>query len=229
MPNRPSILVVDDEPVVRELLRTILASSYSVTVADDGAKALKLAQQNRPDLIVLDIHMPDMSGIQVCQDLRQNNGLDDVPIIMLTADGNVESRIEAFDMGADDFVSKPVHPQEFMARVSSKLRRASQSKKNKSFTFGNLVWDAKARVATIDGEAIELSVIETNLLLFFLRQPKVVLPRAEILSEVWKDTTVSQRTIDHHIMSLRKAIKNFDHTIATMYGVGYILKPKRGG
>lgn len=197
-------------------------------VANDGQNALRMAAQTIPDLIVLDVHMPGMSGIKVCESLRGDTEMAGIPIIMLTGDSDIEKRIEAFDMGADDYVAKPIDPKELMARVGSKLRRASQKEnRNGNITCGNLMWDVKSHRASVNGKKIELSVIETNLLLFFIRQPQVVLPRSEILSSVWKNTSVSQRTIDHHIMSLRKKLSDFDHTIVTMYGVGYVLQTRQ--
>lgn len=218
------ILVVDDDTVSRKITEATLGRDYMVFSASDGQQALEIIRQHPIDLILMDLYMPVMDGLTACGLLREQ--LSEVAVIMLSAETDSEHRTEAFLKGVDDFISKPVTPAELMARVQAKLRRRTPIASELQLTCGNLVLEISTHSVRIDGTTLELSKLQFDLIKMFLPHCNVVFSRSQILQEIWKDTSVSQRTIDHHIVGLRKALKNFDHQIESIYGVGYVLKCK---
>ena len=225
METRQSILIVDDEQDNRDLLAQILGEKYRLLMAEDGEEGLRIARTQLPDLILLDITMPKLDGIAVCESLRSHEGTREIPVIMLTAVSDIECRIKSFTLGADDFVPKPFRPKELLARVESKMRRVSERKgKSEVLECGNLVVDLRKLEASINGKSLHLSVLEFNLLKCLVQNKDRVMSRERILEAVWRDAAVSDRTVDTHIVSLRKKIEGFDHTLATIYGAGYVLK-----
>lgn len=225
MEEKHKVLIIDDEHDNRELIEQILSDRYKVLSAADGEEGLRVARSDLPDLILLDITMPKLDGISVCETLRSNEATRDIPIIMLTAASDVDNRIKSFMTGADDFLSKPFRPKELMARVLSKIRRIEERKgKSELIECGNLVLDLKKIDALLNGVSLKLSVLEFNLLKCFVMNKDRVMSRERILEAVWRDSVVSDRTVDTHIVSLRKKLEGFDHTLATIYGAGYVLK-----
>lgn len=225
MEPKRKVLIVDDEADNRDLVDQILSEKFEVVTAADGEEGLRMARAELPDLILLDITMPKLDGISVCETLRTNEATKHIPIIMLTASSDVDHRIQSFMTGADDFVPKPFRPKELVARVQSKIRRIEErSGKDEMLTVGNLTLNMKKLEATVSGKALQLSVLEFNLLKCFVQNKDRVMSRERILESVWRDSVVSDRTVDTHIVSLRKKLEGFDHVIATVYGAGYILK-----
>lgn len=225
MEARRKILIIDDEPDNRELIEQILADKFNVAMAGDGEEGIRVARSELPDLILLDITMPKLDGIAVCESLRANEATRHIPIIMLTAASDADHRVKSFMTGADDFLSKPFRPQELVARVLSKIRRIEERLgKDEMLQCGNLVLNLKKIEVTIDGTNVPLSVLEFNLLKCFVQNKDRVMSRDRILEAVWRDSVVSDRTVDTHIVSLRKKLNGFDHTISTIYGAGYVLK-----
>ncbi|MBI3543546.1 MAG: response regulator transcription factor [Deltaproteobacteria bacterium] len=225
MPDKRKILIIDDELDNRELLEQILTDKFKVLSAEDGEAGLRVARAELPDLILLDITMPKLDGFAVCETLRTNEATRDIPIIMLTAASDVDHRIRSFMTGADDFVPKPFRPKELLARVLSKMRRVEERKgKEEVLECGNLVLDLRKIDAQLNGKSLGLSVLEFNLLKCFVQNKDRVMSRERILESVWRDSVVSDRTVDTHIVSLRKKLADFDHTLATVYGAGYVLK-----
>lgn len=225
MDTRHTVLIVDDEADNRELIEHILSSKFNVIMAADGEEGVRIARASQPDLILLDITMPKMDGIAVCETLRNNEATRHIPIIMLTAATDLDAKVKSFMTGADDFLSKPFKPQELMARVVSKVRRIEERQgKDESLACGNLVLNMRKLEASINGNPLTLSVLEFNLLKCFVQNKDRVMSRDRILEAVWRDSIVSDRTVDTHIVSLRKKLTGFDHEISTVYGAGYVLK-----
>lgn len=221
-----NILIIDDDADNRELLQEFLRPQFQVLQATDGEEGLRLARSRLPDLILLDIRMPKVDGIQTCDQLRQNEATRHIPVIMLTGADDSESRVQAFSRGADDFVSRPFRSDELIARIQSKLRRIEEREgTSKTLVCGNLTLDLPKIEARIADRHAPLSVLEFDLLKYFVQNKEQVMSRERILEAVWRDSVVSDRTVDTHIALLRKKLKGFDHAIGTVYGAGYILKP----
>ena len=219
------ILVVDDDRKIVELVRLYLEKDgYRVLVAYDGLKALELARQKRPDLIVLDLLLPEIDGLDVCRILQTESK---VPIIMLTAKTTEEDRLVGLELGADDYVTKPFSPRELVLRVQAVLRRLAGPSPEEAVRIGDLVVDLAAREVRRGGEPVDLTPTEFDLLAFLVRRPNRVFTRLELLKEVQGYTTPAlMRNIDNHIMNLRRKIEPDPaepRIIRTVYGVGYKL------
>ncbi len=219
-----TILVVDDEKNIVQLARLYLNNEgFRVEAAYDGGQALEKARTLRPDLIVLDIMMPELDGLSVCKELRKTSN---VPIIILTARGDDVDRIVGLELGADDYVTKPFNPRELVARVKAVLRRASQEAPSQPvFEADGLRLDTARREVTVEGEPVTLRAKEFDLLAAFLRHPGIVLDRERLLQLVWgTDYFGDTRTIDVHVAWLREKIARSKRVkIQTVWGVGYKL------
>lgn len=216
------ILLVDDDPDILEFIRYNLEKeSYQVEVASNGREGLAAAIKWKPDLILLDVMMPEMDGMETCIELRKEKTLNNTIVAFLTARGEDYSQVAGFEAGADDYISKPIKPRVLVSRVKALLRRSrkeeSESLHNKS---GNLILDRDKYVVTLNQEEINLPRKEFELLSLLLSKSGNVLSRDTILSEVWgSDVVVGDRTIDVHIRKLREKIG--DQYIKTIKGVGY--------
>jgi two-component system, OmpR family, response regulator MprA len=218
------ILVVDDDSQIVSVLRRGLAfEGYTVDTAENGDKALAIALQTPPDLVVLDIMMPGLDGIEVTKRLRQGG---DVPVLLLTAKGTVSDKIAGLDAGADDYLVKPFALDELLARVRALLRRR-QPQDATILQFGDLIVNTATREAQRGGAIIELTTREYELLLFFLRNPRQVLTRDMIYERVWGyDFGGESNIIDVYIRYLREKLErnNRPRLIHTVRGAGYVLK-----
>jgi two-component system response regulator ResD len=223
-----TILIVDDEPTIVEVVELYLRrEGFRVLTAGDGAAALSAVQQERPDLIVLDLMLPGMSGLDVTRQLRADGAL---PIIMLTARGEETDRVVGLELGADDYVTKPFSPRELVARVKAVLRRtqptpAPEPSASNVIAMGGLRLDAAARTVTLDGQPIGLTAREFDLLLFLMQHPDQVFTREQLLDNVWGYTfATDMSTVTVHIRRLREKIER-DPTnptfLQTVWGVGY--------
>ena len=219
-----TILVVDDERNIVQLARLFLnKEGFQVEGAYDGAQALEKAKTLRPDLIILDIMMPEMDGLSVCKELRKTSN---VPIIILTARTDDVDRIVGLELGADDYVTKPFNPRELVARVKAVLRRASREEPDQPVLEADgLRLDTARREVTVEGEAVKLRAKEFDLLTAFMRHQGVVLDRERLLQMVWgTDYFGDARTIDVHVAWLREKLGRAKHVkIETVWGVGYKL------
>jgi two-component system response regulator MprA len=218
-----TILVVDDDPKIRSVLgRGLRFEGYDVQLAADGYEALRLARAMPPDLVVLDVMLPGMDGMEVCRRLRRGTG---APILMLTARDAVPDRIAGLDSGADDSLIKPVDFDELLARVRALLRRV-QPQGEAILAFDDLRLNTGTREAERGGRRIELTTREYELLLLFLRHPRHVLSREQILDRVWEDATVESNTIEVHIGRLRDKLEahGAGRLIQTIRGAGYALR-----
>jgi len=216
------ILVVDDEKDILELLKYNLEKEgYKIKVADDGVSAVEIADSFAPDLILLDIMMPGRDGVETCRLLRQNSKLADTHIIFLTARSEEYSEVAAFEVGADDYITKPIKPRALLSRIKS-LYKKVRSKKSELpvVNIGDLVIDRSSYAVTQGGKEIVLPKKEFELLYFLAQSPNKVFNREELLNKVWgSDVYVLARTVDVHIRKVREKIG--DDYISTVKGVGY--------
>jgi two-component system response regulator MprA len=218
------ILVVDDDPEILGFLKRGLSyDGYEVDTAKDGSEALAKARDAEPALVVLDVMMPGIDGIEVSKRLRQASG---VPILMLTAKGTVADRVAGLDSGADDYLVKPFAFDELLARIRALLRR-SQSTEGNAFRFADLSLDTATRAVTRGGDAIDLTVQEFDLLEFFIRHPRQVLSRDRIYEKVWGyDFGGESNVIEVYISYLRSKLEadGRPRLLHTVRGVGYVLR-----
>jgi two-component system response regulator MprA len=219
------ILVVDDDPRITDLLRRILSyEGYSVAIAASGSEALTRTLERPPDLIVLDIMLPGLDGLEVAQRLRAAG--DNVPILILTARDAVPDRVKGLETGADDYLVKPFAPEELVARVKALLRR-NQEERHDVLRFTNVELDTGTRVAHRGAREIELSPTEYELLTLFMKRPRQVLTREIILDRVWGlDFEGSSNVLEVYVGYLRAKLEAEDEPrlIHTVRGVGYVFK-----
>jgi phosphate regulon transcriptional regulator PhoB len=223
------VLIVEDEPDISDLIRFNLEQEgFAVEQADDGARALESVRRHRPALIILDLMLPGIPGLEICRRLRAEEATARLPIIILTARAAEADRIIGLEMGADDYVTKPFSPRELVARVRAVLRRtygADVQRPHEVYEKGRLRIDFDTYEVTLAGKRIELSLREFELLRFFVRYPNRVFERLQILDLVWgQDTYVEPRTVDVHVRRLRARIERDDanpELIVTVRGVGY--------
>jgi two-component system alkaline phosphatase synthesis response regulator PhoP len=220
------ILVVDDEPDILEFLRYNLAKEgYDVFTANHGEEGIKKAQEVKPDLIILDIMMPRMDGVEVCRHLRALPEFSRTAIAFLTAREEDYSQIAALDVGGDDYITKPIRPRVFLSRIKALLRRAERGDEateedGAQISIGGLIIDTDRVSVTKDGQVIELAKKEFELLHLLISKPGKVFSRQEIFNKVWgTDVIVGNRTIDVHIRKLREKIG--EDYIKTIKGIGY--------
>ena len=220
--KRGKVLIVDDEKVILELLEYNLTDEgYEVKKASNGFDAVKTSKEFIPDLILLDIMMPDQDGVETCRQLREINDLADTHIIFLTARSEEYSEIAAFDTGADDYITKPIKPRALMSRVNAFFRKEDKKKADRSLIeIGNLKIDRSSYTVQVNGKQIVLPKKEFELLYFLAESPNKVFTREDILKNIWgTDVYVVARTVDVHIRKVREKIG--DGFIDTIKGVGY--------
>lgn len=215
------ILVVDDEPDILEFIGYNLSKeNYEVISAHDGISAIKVAKDHKPDLILLDIMMPKLDGIETCKHLRNIPEFKETLIVFLTALGDEQSEIKGLNIGADDYIVKPIKPRLLVSRVNALIRRLGQGRSTGMVTVGDIVIDRESYLVKQNGKEITLPRKEFELMTLLASKPGKVFHREEILSKVWgQDIIVGDRTIDVHIRKLRQ--KFGDNHISTVKGVGY--------
>jgi two-component system alkaline phosphatase synthesis response regulator PhoP len=224
MGNKPSqkVLVVDDEEPILELLKYNLEKQgYDVKTATDGQVAVDIARKFHPDLVLLDIMMPKMDGVEACRQIRAMTELQNTFIVFLTARAEEYSEVAAFDVGADDYILKPIKPRALMSRISALFRRDSKKKSTSSqIKIGELLIDRTSYTIKIKGKEVSLPKKEFELLFFLAQNPNKVFSRDDLLQNIWgSDVYVLARTVDVHIRKVREKIG--DDYITTVKGVGY--------
>ncbi|MCI9232547.1 MAG: response regulator transcription factor [Lachnospiraceae bacterium] len=225
--ERLKILVVDDESRMRKLVKDFLAKSgYDVIEAGDGEAALDIFFKEKDiALIVLDVMMPKMDGWQVCREVR---AYSKVPIIMLTARADEQDELQGFQLGVDEYVTKPFSPKILVARIEAILRRTNQTANEEIVSCGGILMDKAAHQVTIDGRPVDLSFKEFELLAYFLENRGIALSRERILNNVWNyDYFGDARTIDTHVKKLRSKMGEKGELIKTIWGMGYKLEEDR--
>jgi phosphate regulon transcriptional regulator PhoB len=234
MASAQKILVVEDEPDIRKLVQYNLTQErFSVLEAEDGEQALKLLQREKPNLVILDLMLPGLSGMELCKLLRQRSETAKLPILMLTAKAGEADRIVGLEMGADDYLAKPFSPREMVARVKAILRRSEAKPATEAapaYEKGSLKIDFSTYEVFVRGKPVKLTLKEFELLRFLVQNPNRVLNRDQLLDRVWGgETFVTPRTVDVHIRRLRKAVEKDDRKpkwILTVRGVGYKFDEK---
>jgi DNA-binding response OmpR family regulator len=219
--DKLKILVVDDESRMRKLVSDFLIKAgYEVEEGGDGMEAIdKFFADKSISLIILDVMMPKMDGWEVCREIRRYSK---VPIIMLTARSDERDELQGFELGVDEYISKPFSPKILVARVSAILRRSSQTSNEDSIEEGGILINKSAHIASIDGKPIELSFKEFELLTYFLENKGIALSRENILNNVWNyDYFGDARTIDTHVKKLRAKLGDKGDMIKTIWGMGY--------
>ena len=229
MAGRAKILVVDDEPQITRVLRTSLSThGYEVTVANDGPSALNAFADSNPDLVITDLSMPKMTGIELTENIRDRS---QVPIIVLSVRGEDKVKIEALDKGADDYVTKPFSINELLARIRANLRRANQSKEpetSEPIQIGDFHIDLQTRIVSVAGKDVHLTPKEFDLLVYMARHPEKVLTHSVLLKAVWGPQSIQQpEYLRVFINQLRKKIESTDKPqyIVTDPWVGYRFHP----
>ena len=225
MPKK--ILIVEDEANVRELLRLYLErEGYTVLEAENGVEGIKKWKSDKPDMLLLDVMMPVMDGWAVCREIRAES---DVPIIMLTAKGETADRVSGLEMGADDYIVKPLEMPEVIARVRAVFRRMAPDDAPEKLSFDNLVIDKQAYDLVIKGKRVDAPPKEIELLYFLASSPNRVFTRAQLLDDVWGfDYFGDTRTVDVHVKRLREKLEGVSDKweLKTVWGVGYKFETK---
>lgn len=228
-PAVPTVLVVDDEPIVRDVVvRYLERDGYRTLEAATGDEARRLLEREPPSLVVLDVMLPGLSGLELCRWIRSRS---EVPIVMLTALGEEADRIVGLELGADDYLTKPFSPRELAVRVRNLMRRTAQptASREQRIAFGDVVIDPTAREAQKGGELLRLTLKELDLLLFFASNPRQVFSRDQLMDRVWGyQSALDTGTVTVHIRRLRKKIEDDasrPRHLETVFGVGYRFTP----
>lgn len=225
--TRPKVLIVEDEADLLKLIAFNLAQAgFDTLTAATGAAAIDLARTHRPDVVLLDLMLPDVLGTEVCRQLRQMPETSDVAVVMVTAKGEEIDRVVGFELGADDYVVKPFSPRELVLRVKALLKRANRQPAPPESTheiieYGELRVDVSAHEVRVDGELVDLTALEFRLLTHLMSRPGRVQSRERLLDDVWGDVSVTERTVDTHMKRLREKLGSASRYLETVRGVGY--------
>lgn len=220
------ILIIEDDIQIQELVRyTLEEEKFAVTAAANGEQGLELAGKEKPDLILLDLGLPGIDGYDVCKLLRAQNNTAAIPIIILSARDNVADKVIGLELGADDYITKPFSPREFLARIKARLRQGQlKGEPAVSLKWGSLEIRRESYVATLDSRPLNLTVKEFELLVLFVVSPNQVLSREYLSQKVWGClANIDKRTVDIHISHLRHKLKTLGPVIESVRGVGYIF------
>lgn len=217
-----TILVVDDEAQIRDIVcKYAVFSGYKAEQAENGMRAVEMCLEKRYDLIIMDIMMPELDGFSAMREIRKTS---DVPIIMLSARSEEYDKISGFEMGADDYVTKPFSPKELMLRCAAVLKRADGASQNdgQAYVYRGLKVDITARIVMVDGKRVDMSPKEYDLLFFMAENKGIALSRDKLITAVWGyDYYGDERTLDTHIKLLRKSLGPYSDMIVTLRGMGY--------
>ena len=219
------VLLIEDDPAIREMLhRFLLSKNYKIKIAESGEVAFDILADKNPDLVLLDWMLPDISGPDIIKKIRNNDVQQDIPILMLTARAEEADKIKGLDLGADDYMTKPVSLKELDARIKALIRRSQGLNVDTTITRGSIVIDLENNSLIVDNAPVEIGQTEFRLLYYFMRKPDKVHSRSQLLDQVWGQSTfIDERTVDVHILRLRKILKplKLDKMLKTVRGVGY--------
>ncbi|MDZ5254216.1 response regulator transcription factor [Clostridium sp. LIBA-8841] len=220
------VLIVDDEEHIRELIKfNLKKEGYDTAVAVNGTEALKIIKESKFDLILLDLMLPEIDGLEVCKEIRRNEETADIPVMMITAKGEEFDKVLGLELGADDYITKPFSIRELMARIKALLRRSNVKKEENITKFGDIVVNFQTREVTKESKNVELTLKEFELLKLLIKNKGNILTRELLLDKIWGYEYIGEtRTVDVHIRHLRKKIESDDKNpqyIQTIRGVGY--------
>jgi len=224
--KKKTLLIVDDEPEIIEFLSSEFKAAYHVLTATNGQECIDLAQSDEPNLILLDITMPILGGLEALQQLKADHRTSMIPVLILSAHSEIDVLLNAFKLGVEDYIEKPFRLPELKARVDSKISRQPILRPAKLVKLGNLKLDPAAFDVAVAGQHVKVSRTEYRLIQFLVERAGRVVTRAEILNSVWAKDSVSERTVDIYLVKVRKKLESFDHEIAMLYGEGYVLRPR---
>ncbi|MBD3184905.1 response regulator [Candidatus Poribacteria bacterium] len=221
------IHIVEDEPDIADLVaHNLKKERYNVAVFYDGSSFMNSLESEKPDLVILDLMLPDIDGLDICKYMRSDNQSKSIPIIILTAKSNELDIVLGLELGADDYIVKPFGVRELIARIKAVLRRSDQTPDNKQLKFNGLVADLESFEVKADGEAVNLTYAEFKILETLGSRPGKVYTRAQIIDSIWgDDRIVISKTIDVHVAHLRKKLGKYGDLIKTIRGVGYKFEP----
>ncbi len=226
--DKTTILIVEDEPAIVELVSfTLREAGWNALAVNTVADAWEFLQRRSPQLILLDWMLPDQAGLRLLSRIRADRQLQGLPVIMLTAKSMEEDKIAGLDHGADDYITKPFSPRELTARIKALLRRKSPEHAQNLMAAGAVELDPVSCSVSLHGQKIDIGHAEFKLLKFFLAHPERVFSRSQLLDKVWGDhVMIEERTVDVHVLRLRKALKDAEALIKTVRSVGYMLSEK---
>lgn len=224
--SAPRILVIEDDDAIREVVRyTLENNGFTVLTAADGKTGLTLTLRERPSLILLDLMLPEIDGLDVCRNLKRDESAREIPVVMLTAKGEESDIVLGLELGAIDYITKPFSGKVLVARIRAHLRRTSEQKSSTEIQFDGLVLDTNAHTARLNGNPIELTFTEFGILLLLARKPGRVYTRDQIVSNVkGDDYPVTDRAIDVQMVNLRRKLGTWSANIETVRGVGYRMR-----
>ena len=222
---KKNILIIEDEPDTAELLKFHLENAgYKVTIAEDGYEALKKVHKLRPDLLILDLMIPEIDGFEVCRLIRKDPANESLPVMMCTAKSDETSKIQGLDFGADDYVTKPFSPREVVLRVKNLLKRSDSVNRTdiERLSIGKITIDKNSHEVSVEGELLELTATEFKLLVLFTERKGRVQSRDILLRDVWGyESNIDTRTVDTHVQRLRTKLNGASDNIVTVRGFGY--------
>jgi two-component system phosphate regulon response regulator PhoB len=223
---RAPVLIVEDEPDIAQLIQFhVEREGHATRIAESGARGLELVREQRPTLIILDIMLPDLDGLEVCKKLKREPATADIPIIMVSARGEESDIVVGLELGAEDYVTKPFSPRVLIARIKAALRRRTAEQGGQiALAGGNLVIDPARHTAKLNGKELDLTLTQYRLLHFLAARPGFVRTRDQIVAAVrGEDAVLSSRAIDVHVAALRQKLEDYGELIETVRGVGYRL------
>ena len=222
-----TVLIIEDEADVVDLIRyNLKKAKFRVLTAQDGAEGFSMAVTDRPDAVVLDIMLPRLNGFEVLKKLKADSRSESIPILILSAKGESESRIKGLQLGADDYMLKPFSPKELVLRIQALLRRSTKPGKSETSIDGPFVFDLTSMNLTLEGKRLDLTATEFKLVSMLVAKAGSILSRKELLQEVWGyNSTVDSRTVDTHMRRLREKLGSHASCIETIRGQGYRFNP----
>ncbi len=227
--SKYTVLVVEDEDAIREMLVVILEqANLQVTAVTNAEDAQKMLADKLPDLILLDWMLPGLSGVEWARRLKKDDSCKELPIILLTARGEEEDKVNGLDSGADDYITKPFSPKELIARIKAVMRRSGKMNESALIVSGDLVLDTEQHRLTIADKSLDVSPTEFRLMQFFMTHPDKVYSRTQLLDQVWgRSVYIEERTVDVHIRRLRKILTEHEreNLVQTVRGFGYRFSP----
>ena len=221
------IWCVEDDPTIREIeIYALKSTGFEARGFEDGAAFWEaLCRESRPELVVLDVMLPGMDGVQLLKKLRASSDFSSIPVIMATAKGTEYDKVQSLDLGADDYIVKPFGVMELISRIKAVLRRSQGGKCENVLSTGGIILNLDERIATVDGERVQLTYKEFELLRLFMAHPGMVYTRDRLFSEVWGlDYVGESRTVDMHIRTLRQKLGSYGELIETVRHVGYRME-----